>query len=139
MNKIVSVLLLALVMVSCKNSGDSEQDDTTSSETENQQVNEGLTIYRGEFIYTSGAAVLKGPDFIYAVQLDSMANVLASMVEPVKKDEFDMVPVVVQGVVSPNPALSEGKEVWKEMVAIKQIISVSKLPSQADVKIEEKN
>ena len=140
MKKILYVFMLAALLTSCKNSEESKTDGAEEiTENSNQNIDDKMPVYRGEFIYTAGAAVLKGVDFIYAVRLDSMANVLASRVEPVKKEEYDMVPVVVQGTVGPNPALSEGKEVWNEMIAIKNIISVSKSPSQADVKIEEKN
>ena len=136
MKKIIYLFLFVAVFTACKNS---EESNSENEQTTEVSEDDEMPIYRGEFIYTEGAAVLKGVDYIYAVQLDSMANVLATRVEPVKKDEYDMVPVVVQGVVAPNPALAEGKDVWKEMIAIKHIISVSKSPSQADVKIEEKN
>tara|TARA_R110002049_G_scaffold63924_2_gene169398 strand:+ start:2781 stop:3155 length:375 start_codon:yes stop_codon:yes gene_type:complete len=91
--------------------------------------------YAGEFIYTADAAVLKGSNFIYGVALDEMAEELAKRVKPVKRDEFDMVPVVVKGTLKNK---EEGEEGWNEILTITEIVSVSDTPSEADVKIEEK-
>ena len=91
--------------------------------------------YAGEFIYTADAAVLKGSNFIYGVALDEMAEELAKRVKPVKRDEFDMVPVVVKGTLKNKV---EGEEGWNEILTITEIVSVSDTPSEADVKIEEK-
>lgn len=91
--------------------------------------------YAGEFIYTADAAVLKGSNFIYGVALDEMAEELAKRVNPVKRDEFDMVPVVVKGTLKNK---EEGEEGWNEILTITEIVSVSDTPSEADVKIEEK-
>ena len=59
---------------------------------------------------------------------------LAKQVAPVKNDEFDMVEVVVKGVVNPKPAGDDG---WNEILTIKEIVSVSDKPSPADIRFEE--
>ncbi len=64
-----------------------------------------------------------------------MAEELAKRVKPVKRDEFDMVPVVVKGTLKNK---EEGEEGWNEILTITEIVSVSDTPSEADVKIEEK-
>jgi uncharacterized lipoprotein NlpE involved in copper resistance len=141
MKKIVFIFLVTLVLSGCKNNEETKAD-TTVEETVNTGVvdlSKRPKLFKGEFIYTADAAVLKGANYIYAVKLDSMTMELAKQVEPIKKDEFDMVPVVVQGSVSPNPALKEGKEGWEQIITIERIVSVSNTPSQADVKIEDKN
>ena len=63
-----------------------------------------------------------------------MASKLAEQVAPVKNDEFDMVEVVVKGVVTPK---SEEDDGWDEILTIKEIVSVSDKPSPADIKFEE--
>ena len=136
MKNLLYLFLSALLLVACKNSETTNNEET--SELSEEEIVE-LPIYRGEFIYTAEASVLKVGEVVYAVKMDSMAQVLADKVAPVKKDDFDMVPVVIQGTVEPNPVLSEGKEGWKEMIAVKRIITISQSPAEPDVKIEEKN
>ena len=96
-------------------------------------------MYQGEFIYLEDAAVLKGRNFIYGVTLDEKAKELADQVAPVKNEDFDMVAVVVKGVVSKNPNLKAEGEGWEEVITIKEIIAVSDKPAEADIKIEETN
>lgn len=125
MKKFLFVCTIVLAFSACKN----------SEECQPEAVNEAdLQTFNGEFIYTNEAAVLKGSQFIYGVSLDCMAEKLAGQIDPVKRDEFDMVPVVVKGIVSKN----EG-EGWDEKVTIYEIVSVSDTPAEADVKIEDKD
>ena len=139
MKKIFYLFLITAAIVSCNNSEEKKVEAEETTESNDDVVDVRMPVYRGEFILTSEAAVLKGKDFIYGVTLDTMARELAARVEPIKKDEFDMVPVIVTGVVSKNPALAEGKEGWEEVIAIKKIINVSARPSKADVKIQDEN
>jgi len=37
-----------------------------------------------------------------------------------KKDQYDMVPVIIEGIIKPNPA----KEGWEKVVEIKKIVKV---------------
>jgi hypothetical protein len=127
MKKIVLLAIIGLLILSCKNT-----EETKDSANENQN----LTEYQGEFIFTNNAAVLKGSNFIYGVTIDDMAKELAKKVAPVKRDEFDMVPVIVKGTVANK---EEGQEGWDEILTILEIVSVSNTPSEADIKIEEKN
>lgn len=95
--------------------------------------NEEIQEITAEFIFLDDAAVLKGPDFIYGVKINDLALELAERVQPVKVEEFDMVPVVVMGVVTSKPVDTEG---WDQIVTIKEIVRVGKRPSQPDVKLE---
>jgi hypothetical protein len=47
-----------------------------------------------------------------------------------------MVPVIVKGTVAEK---AEDQEGWDEILTIMEIVSVSNTPSEADIKIEEKN
>ena len=125
MQKIVFLFALVAMTFSCKN----ETKTATMTTSDDPQ-------FEGEFIYIADAAVLKGGNFIYGVNLDDVAMELAAQVKPVKKDEMDMVPVVVKGTLK-NKA--EGEEGWDEIITITEIVSVSDTPSPADVKIEDKN
>lgn len=134
MNKriFLSLLLATLVLGACKN-------DTKEKETADQPalMDSTLPVYEGEYFYSEDGAVLKGANFIYAVTLDDMAKELATKIAPVKKEEYDMVPVMVRGVVERNPALDKGQEVWEQIITIKEIVSVGNAPAEADIKIEE--
>jgi hypothetical protein len=98
--------------------------------------NMGATI-AGEYYYSAEGAVLKGGSFIYAVAMDDMAKELGDRVAEVKKDVYDMVPVMVRGTVSRNPALDQGQEVWEQMITIKEIVSVGDQPAKVDIKIQD--
>ena len=121
MKKITLLVVISLLTLACKNKSAEDQS---------------LKEYKGEFIYTEKAAVIKGSDFIYGVTINEVALELAKKVAPVKRDEFDMVPVIVMGTVAEKPENQEG---WDEILTIHEIVSVSETPSEADIKIEEKN
>ena len=91
----------------------------TSCKNDNK-ANDGTIEIEAEFIYIQDAAVLKGQSFIYGVVLDDKAKELAEKVSPMKKDQYDMVPVVINGLIKPNPK----KDGWKEVVEIKEILKV---------------
>ena len=124
MKKVVFLsILLSIVLTSCGDTCVPAEVDEAS-----------IVTLEGEFIYMDDAAVLKGDTFIYGVTVDCMTEKLAEEVAPVKGDEFDMVPVVVKGVVNPKDENSDG---WDEVATIIEIVSVSDAPSPADIRFEE--
>ena len=125
MKKIITLIALFISVSACKN-----DQKTTLVTTENSN----LAVYKGEFIFTDGAAVLKGSDFIYGVVVDDKMKELADKVAPAKKDVYDMVAVIVTGTLAPGP---QDKETWGEFLTIIDIVQVSAKPAQADVKIKE--
>ncbi|HPF11779.1 MAG TPA: hypothetical protein PKW08_04380 [Flavobacteriaceae bacterium] len=137
MKKIVlaTALLMTFVVISCKNS---EENAENGMENAPKLLDSGYRAYSGEFFYSEDGSVLKGDTFIYAVTLDDLAKELGQKIAPIKKEEYDMVPVVVKGEVTRNPALDEGKQVWEEIITIKEIVAVGNAPADADIKIEEK-
>ena len=139
-NKSLYGLLVLLIMIGCKENKEQEVTEAAPEIELTEAVASADTplynSYRGEFIYVADGAVLNGKNFIYGVKLDSMAQVLADQVAPIKENEFDMVEVIVYGIVEPKPEVQEG---WDEILTIKEIVSVSETPSPADIKLEEKN
>lgn len=83
-------------------------------------VKDSLTTVEADFIYLADAAVLKGRSFIYGVELDSVSMALVKKVEPLKRDEFDMIPVVVKVKIIDNP----GREGWDEIAQIREILEI---------------
>lgn len=76
---------------------------------------------KGDFIYIADAAVIKGDDFIYGVEVDSMLMNLVKKAEPFKNGNFDMVPVVIEGDLHLKEKNIEG---WDTIVKLTKIISV---------------
>jgi hypothetical protein len=130
---IISAVLFSFLLTSCKNS----EETSVQEEASPKLMDAKYTLFSGEYFYSNDGAVLKGNSFIYAVTLDELAKELGAKIEPIKKEEYDMVPVMVKGVVERNPALDEGKQVWEQIITIKEIISVGTNPAEADIKIEE--
>ncbi|WP_062053602.1 hypothetical protein [Aquimarina longa] len=93
--------------------------------------NEKLDLIRGEFILLDDAAVIKGDDFIYGVVINELTNELAKKIKPLQREEYDMVPVVIKGIIKPNP-----EQGWEEIVEIKEIIGVSTPTSELPTKIK---
>lgn len=129
--------LLTMTLFACKN-GEEKGKNETVDKTPKTEVNTKLKTFSGEFIYIADGAVLKGNNFIHGVTIDDKMHELAKMVSPIKKDQYDMVPVTVKGELVVNPLFAETGEGWRLNVTIKEIIKVSDTPSPADVKIEEK-
>lgn len=118
--------LLLIGLSSCKNDVETTQDNTEET------VVDSIPTIKGEFIYIADAAVLKGDNFIYGVKIDTKAQELAERVKPLKREDFDMVPVEVKGKIMPNKE-TEG---WDEIVEIREIIKVSAPTSEPAVKVK---
>jgi|GEM_PF-184809 len=119
MKKLFFLFVMAATCMACKNNGKKEGDTAAK-------------LFRGEFIYTKDAAVLKGEDFIYGVELGGLTKELSEKVAPLKREEFDMVPVVIMGILKPNP-LEEG---WDELIEVTEIIGVSRPTSPLATKVK---
>ena len=115
MKKAFSLFVLTLLIVSCKNGETSDKD---------------ATLIRGEFILINDAGVIKGDDFIYGVVLNNMATQLNEKIKPLQREEYDMVPVVINGVIKKNK-----EEGWPEVVEITEIIGVTEPTSELPTKI----
>lgn len=76
---------------------------------------------KGDFIYIADAAVIKGDDFIYGVETDSMLMELVKKAKPFKNGNFDMVPVVIEGDLHLREKNTEG---WDTIVKLTKIITV---------------
>ncbi|WP_299181958.1 hypothetical protein [uncultured Aquimarina sp.] len=118
MKKSFLLIIVSLLIFSCKN----EKSQSSDSET---------TLIRGEFILIDNAGVIKGKDFIYGVIIDDLANELNKKIKPLQREEYDMVPVVIKGIVKKNT-----EDGWPEVVEIKEIVGVSEPTSELPTKIK---
>ena len=129
MKKIVLLSMLLAVVLSCKNS-EEKNSEVEETATENVEVK----AYKGDYIDSNGALVLMGTNFIYGVKRNEMSEKLSQQVANVKKNDFDMVGVVVRGNISKN---TDTDSEWEEVITITEIMRVSDKPSEADIKFEE--
>ena len=129
MKKIILLTVLVLAMVSCKENAQTEENTVAQKE----QPTEDMRTLKGEFIYLADAAVLNCGNKIYGVVIDAKMHELADQVAAKKNDEFDMVPVIIKGVVTPKTTTEEG---WPEIVTIKEIVKVFEPTGESAVKIE---
>ncbi len=118
------IILLGLFLFSSCG-GDSRDEEMESVIP--AAVEDSLSTIEGEFIYLADAAVLKGQDFIYGVEIDSISMDLVDRVAPLKRDDFDMVPVTVRGKIIPNPR----QEGWDEVVQIREILEVPEIKTDS--------
>lgn len=135
---IVGALALSLG-ISCKNTTDkdkSQQADKqkkTATKSMDRERVKSKDVYRGEYIFTDTAAVLKGSNFIYGVTLDSLSRDLGEKIKPMRNSEYDMVPVVVKGDLHDN-----GSQGWDQMLTIKKVLKVRKPQKSEALKISSK-
>ncbi len=78
----------------------------------------------GEFLYLSDAAVLNTGTEIYGVIIDEKMHELHEFCLPLKRDDFDMVPVYIKGIVQDKPP---GEEGWEKRIKITSIDSLVNL------------
>lgn len=87
----------------------------------------------GEFIFLTDAAVLKGENFIYGVTIDEKMHELAAQVDTKKRDQYDMVPVIINGVIRSKP---EGTEGWEKIITVTEIIEIKEPTDEGSIKVE---
>ncbi len=133
MKKMFLLIVLSIGIISCKNTEEKQADSVETSVA--VDPSDADNNYRGDFLFMTDAAVLKGEDFIYGVTIDEMSKELAKQVESIKEDEFTMVPVFVKGIVKTKPIGADG---WDEILTITEIMNVSLIPAKEDIKLEEK-
>lgn len=117
MKKKLLPLLISLVIFSA--CGDDAREDSLEIQQE-ETIQDSIPTLEGEFIYMADAAILKGENFIYGVDIDSVALDLAEKIRPFKEEAFDMIPVVVKAKIKQNP----GQEGWDEIIEIREIIRI---------------
>ena len=116
MKKIVFITLVLTAFISCKN-------DAKSKDVDSSLENEELTVLEGEFIYYADAAILQTATEIYGVVIDAKMHELDKQVQVYKKEDTDMVPVEIRGIITPKPENEEG---WPFRIEIKEILNISK-------------
>lgn len=130
MKKLFGILLLAaLILTSCND--EDRKDLTPEPETNKEQ--DSIQVLTGDFVFGKDAAVIRGEDFVYGVTIDSMSQMLAEKVAPLKSDDFDMIPVTVKAKILQNPE----QEGWQEVIEVREIIEIPEAKELSDTINEE--
>lgn len=118
MKKVIFILCVSLIMLSCKS-------DSKTVETDSETIKEKDTLITltGDFIYYADAAVLQTPKEIYGVVIDDKMHELENAVKPLKNEVTDMVLVTVKVRRFEKPENEEG---WPYRLEIKEILKVEK-------------
>lgn len=116
MKRILGLFLLLIIFAACQ--------DEDRRELMNQPVTEkqpdSIQVLTGNVVFGEESAVIRGEDFVYGVSLDSLGNVLAEKLKPLKSDDFEMIPVTVKAKILPN----QDRRGLEEMIVIREIIEV---------------
>ncbi len=111
-------LLIVFTVKDCKNQNNPHN---TSQNHSTEVQKEHLITLSGEFLYLDGAAVFKTTEEIYGVKKDEMMHQLDEKCKPFKKEKFDMISAVVKA----NLKSNSNAEGWKQIITIKEIISIA--------------
>ncbi|RRO20319.1 hypothetical protein [Flavobacteriaceae bacterium 14752] len=122
---VVSLMTLSF-LYSCKSDSKEKSDKTNSNEIVESQ----FKTFHGEFIDVDTAAVLNGNSFIYGVKMDEQAKALIQQVDAIKKDDYDVIKVIVKGELQPNT-----EEGWDEILTITSIDSIYKPKLKQETKV----
>lgn len=115
------ILFIAIILTglftSCQ-----DKDEKPKVQEKTPEVTEQDTIptITGNFIFADNVALLRGKDFVYNVEIDSLSRKLATQVAPYKKEDFEMIPVKVKGKIKDSPR----EEGIKENIELREIIAV---------------
>lgn len=99
-------IVLLILTTSCSNS---KKNTVTDSQ------------FHGEFLYLADAAVLNTGTEIYGVIIDEKMHELHNLCVPLKREEFDMIPVYIKGKVEKKDPNEEG---WENRIRITSIDSL---------------
>lgn len=131
MKKIYFIFALSLLIISCKNDAKSNDKANETDTQEQTGVTTTRTVgktndtFSGMFLYLEDnkAAVLQtAGSQVYGIVIDEKMKELNKQCQQYKTNDYDMVPVVFRGIKKPNPV----KNAWKEIIEIKEILSVQK-------------
>lgn len=134
MRKIYFIFALGCLMLSCESKEKSTENKSEVIKeggiTATKTVGDVHETFSGMFLFLEGenAAVFQAAGSnMYGVVIDDKMHELNKECIRFKKNDHDMVPVVIRGIRKPNPK----KDAWPEVIEVKEILSVQQ-PSEND-------
>ncbi len=113
MKKFIFILSLLLIFTACDN------DEGTAPPVFEPTAQDSIRVYKGNFIATGNAAVLKGDQFIYQVAMDSTAKTLRDSLRK-NSASHTVRHVVVKGKVTKNQMAEE----YSQIIEIMEILEI---------------
>ncbi|MCK7589367.1 hypothetical protein M0G43_02150 [Subsaxibacter sp. CAU 1640] len=120
MKKIISLLAIVIVLVSCKS--DKKNEVENEVETIETPLTSDESLVSGNFMYYADAAVFQTKSELFGVVENQMLQDLIIQSEPLKTDATDEVKVTLRVKKSKKPENEEG---WDNRIEILEIIKVS--------------
>ncbi len=116
-----------LLLSACKSEKETitDLDNPVVQREQEIPLEEGEERFKGDFIFSTDAAVLTTGQEIYAVEQNDKMRELDKAARALKETDYDMVNVVVHGIKKPNPMRVETGDGWEHMVTITKIIEVA--------------
>ena len=121
MRKGIILLLVLVVLVSCKNNTEESKPIDVDSPEKTEKQSDGLTLLKGEFVLYDDAAILQTHREFYGVFLNDKAIELNDLVKKYKNADTDMVPVEIRGKISTE---EHEKIMWPNKIEIVEILNV---------------
>lgn len=134
MKNVLTLLLLVLLAVSCKNDNKKEDvvnTEETTQETDNSQEAPKLLALNGEFLFDGSTGVMQIGNNMFAVKIDEKAKELIEQCKAFKENKFDFVRVAVDGIIVDNP-----EEGWDKQIIVKRILNVRKSNAEKNITIK---
>lgn len=128
MKKLIFLVTLFLVIISC----DNEKDAAPKPEVELTAA-DSIQEYSGNFISVGNKAVLKGDKFIFEVKMDSLSKSLKEISAEYKLKDPNVIPVEVKGKVTDNPVNSG----YSQVIEIKEILAIIAGKNSDEIKTED--
>ena len=118
MKKVLFIFLVLFTIASCKDDTAKAVQENNTAEEETEQ--DTVPTVSGKFIFTEKDAILRGDDFIYNVEIDSLSRNLGKQVEAYKTDDFEMVPGKVKGKIKQSPRQTG----IKKNIELREIVAI---------------
>lgn len=115
MKKLILLVSVFILMTGCE--GDQQQP--TIQELPVATSEDSIKEYSGRFITAGNAAVLKGNQFIFQVEMDSAAIALKEKLAEYHKDDSGILPVTVKGKVKDNSGIG-----YSQIIEIREILNI---------------
>ncbi len=121
MRKFIFILSLLFIFSACEN------DEGTAPPLMEPTAQDSIRVYKGNFITTGNAAVLKGDQFIYQVVMDTTAT---SLRDSLRKNSTSptIKYVTVKGKVSDNQ-IQDG---YSQMIEIMEVLEIPQKGQQTN-------
>lgn len=127
MKRLIVLVLIIGLSVSCKN--DSKSSQASQIEQQIEAEKDAPKLLKGEFLYYDDAAILQTKEEIYGVLGNPKLEALKARAELIKNEPTEMVLVEIKGNISDK---KDDKILWEHKIEIVEILSVTVAPENTN-------